>query len=98
MINVKIYCGMPRPDMVINIIISQLIRFNNHLDWRMLGFALLILQKSKQLISININPLDARRRYTDFAQTSIRAGLRYTVRTACYCTRRQMVYLLRYGV
>ena len=44
-----------------------------------------------------VNPLDARRRYTDFAQTSIRAGLRYTVRMACYRTRRQMVYL-RYGV
>ena len=38
-----------------------------------------------------VNPLDARRRYTDFAQTSIRAGLRYTVRTACYRTRRQTV-------
>ena len=44
-----------------------------------------------------LNPLDARRRYTDFAQTSICAGLRYTVRTACYRTRRQTVYL-RYGV
>ena len=40
-----------------------------------------------------VNPLDARRRYTDFAQTSIRAGLRYTVRTASYRMRRQTVYL-----
>ena len=37
---------------------------------------------------MSFNPLDARRRYTDFAQTSIRAGLLYTVRTACYRTRR----------
>ena len=49
-----------------------------------------------QLI-INLNPLDARRRYTDFAQTSLRAGLRYTVQTARYRTRRQTVYL-RHGV
>ena len=44
----------------------------------------------------HINPLDARRRYTDFAQTSIRPGLRYTVQTARCHTRRQTVYL-RYG-
>ena len=44
-----------------------------------------------------INPLDARRRYTDFAQTSLRAGLRYTVQTARYRTRRKTVYL-RHGV
>ena len=52
------------------------------------------------IVNINVhsfNPLDARIRYIDFAQTSIRAGLRYTVRTACYRTRRQTVYL-RYGV
>ena len=59
--------------------------------------------KTKKIIIINnnwtehFNPLDARRRYTDFAQTSTRAGLWYTVRTPCYRTRRQTVYL-RYGV
>ena len=54
---------------------------------------------SKDITSLvkAFNPLDARRRYTDFAQTSIRAGLRYTVRTACYHTRRKTVYL-RYGI
>ena len=44
----------------------------------------------------SFNPLDAGRRYTDFAQTSIRAGLRYTVRTASYQARRPTVYH-RYG-
>ena len=56
-----------------------------------------LIDTNQQQATVIVNPLDARRRYTDFAQTSIRAGLRYTVRTACYRMRRQTVYL-RYGV
>ena len=58
----------------------------------------LFLQSVRNYVrsSCLFNPLDARRRYTDFAQTSIRAGLRYTVQIARCHTRRQTVYL-RYG-
>ena len=51
------------------------------------------IARSYKIFGQMVNPLDARRRYTDFAQTSLRAGLRYTVQTARYRTRRKTVYL-----
>ena len=57
-----------------------------------------IWDTASQVHSLTINPLDARRRYTDFAQTSLR------LQTAVYRpngllphTRRKTVYL-RHGV
>ena len=59
-----------------------------------------LLDKKKRKLNVvihNINPLDARSRYTDFAQTSLRHQNAVYRRHVCYRTRQKSVYL-RHGV